>query len=102
MAERLWKDDQPTKDGASLGIYNKKEAEKAAEDHIKVTFDIGHLNTWKKYFKGSDQDGNVISLKDFKGKKLVIKLPSEGGLAGVRFFFAPGNRFRKKMGLFFR
>jgi len=56
MAERLWKDDQPTKDGASLGIYNKKEAEKAAEDHIKVTFDIGHLNTWKKYFKGSDQD----------------------------------------------
>src|SRR3989338_8941327 len=24
MAERLWKDDQPTKDGASLGIYCKK------------------------------------------------------------------------------
>lgn len=23
-------------------------------------------------FKGSDQDGNVISLKDFKGKKLVV------------------------------
>lgn len=58
MVERLWNEEkgEPSKEAAKLGIYNKKEAEKAAADHIKVTFDIGHLNTWKKYFKGSDQE----------------------------------------------
>lgn len=56
MTERLWKDGQPTKEGTALGVYNEKAAEKAAEDHIKITFDIGHLNTWKKYFKGSNED----------------------------------------------
>ncbi|MDZ4226539.1 MAG: hypothetical protein U1B79_00310, partial [Candidatus Pacearchaeota archaeon] len=39
MAEKL----QKTKG------YSKNEANKVAEDHIRGTFDIGHLNMWKKY-----------------------------------------------------
>lgn len=35
---------------------SQPEANKIAADHIKATFDVGHANTWKKYFKGSDKD----------------------------------------------
>jgi hypothetical protein len=44
----------------SLGFDNRKEAlsnEEAnqyAERHIKATFDIGHANTWRKFFHGVD------------------------------------------------
>jgi len=31
-------------------VKDKKEAEKIAREHIKATFDIGHANTWAKYF----------------------------------------------------
>ncbi len=31
-------------------VKSKEDAEKIAETHIKATFDIGHANTWKKYF----------------------------------------------------
>ncbi len=34
----------------------KEDAIKTAESHIKATFDIGHANTWKKYFKGSEKE----------------------------------------------
>jgi hypothetical protein len=30
---------------------NRNEAKKVAGDHIKATFDMGHANTWKKFFK---------------------------------------------------
>ncbi len=64
MIEKLWNEEEgrPSKEAAGLGIYSKKEAEKAAEDHIKVTFDIGHLNTWKKYFKATTDNPD----KEFK------------------------------------
>ncbi len=49
---------------------NKSEEElrKIANEHIRGTFDIGHLNMWKKYFKGDDKEfakwmeGNVRDL----------------------------------------
>lgn len=31
---------------------SEEEAKKAAEDHLTTTFDIGHLNMWRKYWKG--------------------------------------------------
>lgn len=34
----------------------EEEAESIAKEHIKATFDIGHANTWKKFFKGSDEE----------------------------------------------
>ncbi len=34
---------------------SKDEAKKISEEHVKATFDIGHLNFWRKYFKGTDE-----------------------------------------------
>ena len=35
-------------------VKDKKEAEKIAKEHIKATFDIGHANTWAKYFNAEN------------------------------------------------
>lgn len=35
--------------------YSMDNAKKIAENHVKATLDTGHLNTWKKYFTGSDE-----------------------------------------------
>ncbi|MFH1637409.1 MAG: TIM barrel protein [Candidatus Woesearchaeota archaeon] len=43
---------------------SKAEAEKIAADRIKATFDVGHANTWRKYFQGSDKDFNKWLLKE--------------------------------------
>ncbi len=32
--------------------YNESEAQKMAEKSLKVTFDTGHMNMWRKYWKG--------------------------------------------------
>ena len=37
---------------------SESEAKKLAETHIKATLDVGHLNLWRKYFKGSDKEFN--------------------------------------------
>lgn len=46
--------DNPNK----FNISTEAEAKKAAESHIKATFDIGHAYTWKKYFNGEEKDFN--------------------------------------------
>ena len=38
----------------------ESEAKKLAEQHIKATFDIGHANVWRKYFK-DDPDGKKFN-----------------------------------------
>ncbi len=35
---------------------SESEAKRLAETHIKATLDLGHMNLWRKYFKGSDKD----------------------------------------------
>ncbi|MEK6934538.1 MAG: TIM barrel protein [Nanoarchaeota archaeon] len=35
---------------------SKKEAQEIAQERIKATFDIGHLNMWRKYFQGTDKE----------------------------------------------
>jgi len=35
---------------------SESEAKELAEKHIKATLDTGHLNLWRKYFKGNDKD----------------------------------------------
>ncbi|MFT4309855.1 MAG: TIM barrel protein [Candidatus Woesearchaeota archaeon] len=37
---------------------SEEQAKKIAQDHIKATFDIGHANIWRKYYKGSDEEFN--------------------------------------------
>jgi len=32
------------------------EAKQLAEKHIKATLDVGHINLWRKYFRGSNKD----------------------------------------------
>ncbi len=39
-------------------VGNMEAANKLAERHIKATFDIGHAYTWRKYFKGTDEEFN--------------------------------------------
>ena len=50
------------------------QAEKIAEEHIKGTFDIGHLNMWKKYYKakpGEDKDKGFAKWMDQNVRGLV-------------------------------
>ncbi len=46
---------------------SESEARSVAEDHIKATFDVGHMNFWKKYYQGTDEDFNkwyITNVKD--------------------------------------
>ena len=45
------------------------EAEKIAKQHIKATFDVGHANTWKKYFDGSDEEFKKWLVEEVKELK---------------------------------
>ncbi|MBT3865788.1 sugar phosphate isomerase/epimerase [Candidatus Woesearchaeota archaeon] len=50
------------------------QAAKIAEEHIKGTFDIGHLNMWKKYYKakpGEDKDKGFAKWMDKNVRGLV-------------------------------
>jgi len=38
--------------------FSKKEAEDKAETHLTMTFDTGHMNMWRKYWKG-DPDKTI-------------------------------------------
>ncbi|HLD18696.1 MAG TPA: hypothetical protein VJB90_01675 [Candidatus Nanoarchaeia archaeon] len=50
--------------------YKEEEAKKFAENHIKATVDIGHANTWKKFFQG---DPNLtIEENDKRFKRWLI------------------------------
>ena len=42
-------------------VSSKQEAEKIAEDRIKATFDIGHVNIWRKWFKEDDPTGEKFN-----------------------------------------
>ena len=35
--------------------YEKDDAKKVAEEHIRATLDVGHMNFWRKYYKGDDE-----------------------------------------------
>ncbi len=43
-----------------------KEAQRIAEDHIRGTFDVGHLNFWRKYFKPSDPSNPKKADEEFR------------------------------------
>lgn len=44
----------------------EKEAKKIAVDHIRGTFDVGHMNFWRKYFKASDPNDPAKADKEFR------------------------------------
>ncbi|MBL7148411.1 MAG: hypothetical protein ISS82_06295 [Nanoarchaeota archaeon] len=45
---------------------SESEAKRLSEQHIKATFDIGHANTWKKYFKGDPNKSDEENDKEWK------------------------------------
>ena len=45
---------------------SESQAKNVAADHIKATFDIGHANFWRKYFKGKPEDFNKWLLNEVK------------------------------------
>lgn len=46
--------------------YKESEAKRLAEEHIKATVDIGHANTWKKFFQGDPNKSIEENEKSFK------------------------------------
>ncbi len=46
--------------------FKPKEARQIAEDHIRGTFDVGHLNFWRKYFKPSDPSDPKKADEEFR------------------------------------
>lgn len=45
---------------------SQSQAKKIADDHIKATFDVGHANTWKKFFVRKKNETLVQHDKRFK------------------------------------
>lgn len=63
----------------------KKEAGQVAEQHIKATFDIGHANTWAKYFKEDPKKTPEENKKEFDKWLMdeATKLVKEGIIGHV-------------------
>jgi hypothetical protein len=36
--------------------YSESDAKSKANEHIRATLDTGHINTWRKYYQGSDKE----------------------------------------------
>lgn len=77
--------DQMTKRLKVEQNMNESQAAKVAEDHIKATFDIGHANFWRKYFK---RDPNISAEEhETKFKKWLMdnvrELTKEGIIGHV-------------------
>ncbi len=45
--------------------HNAQEAEKAAKQSLSMTFDTGHMNMWRKYWKGDDKKTPEQNNKEF-------------------------------------
>ena len=50
---------------------SESEATKVAEEHIKATFDIGHANVWRRFFK--EERGETIEQTDARFKEWLLK-----------------------------
>ena len=61
--------------------YGQKEAEKAAKEHLSMTFDTGHMNMWRKYWKGDPKKNPEQNDKDFD--KWVLKMTEKMAKSGV-------------------
>ncbi|MFH1210812.1 MAG: TIM barrel protein [archaeon] len=63
----------------------ESEARRVSEDHIKATFDVGHANTWKKYFKRDEGESRNDYDKRFNKwvTKEAEKLAKEGIIGHV-------------------
>ncbi|MBT4605257.1 hypothetical protein HOC01_06470 [archaeon] len=65
--------------------YDHEKAAKAAEKTISMTFDVGHMNMWRKYFKDDPMKQPEDNDKDFQGWMLdmTAKLAKAGVVGHV-------------------
>lgn len=65
--------------------FEKEKAKEVADNHIKATFDIGHANTWRKYFSAKSGEKPEDTDKRFKRwmNEEVQKLTKEGIIGHV-------------------
>ncbi len=50
---------------------DKKKAKELSQKHIKATFDIGHANIWRKYFKS--KEGESLEERDKRFNKWLLQ-----------------------------
>ncbi len=63
--------------------YGKDEASKMANEHIKATFDIGHANTWRKFFVKKEDETNEQADKRFNQWLITeVKDLAKSGIIG--------------------
>ncbi|MFT4313308.1 MAG: TIM barrel protein [Candidatus Woesearchaeota archaeon] len=77
MAEKLQQ--------SNVHQMSKKEAEKAAADHIRATLDTGHLNMWRKHFQPKDGETKEDTDKRFQKwfNSQVEELAKDGYIGNV-------------------
>ena len=61
--------------------YSTEEAKKAAATHIKATLDVGHLNTWRKYWNNDPKKS--VAENDSNFKNYIIKKTEELAKQGL-------------------
>ncbi|HLD15136.1 MAG TPA: TIM barrel protein [Candidatus Nanoarchaeia archaeon] len=76
--------------------YEKDDAKKVAEEHIRATLDVGHMNFWRKYYKGSDEefkDWYKDQVKDLAKSNILgnIHLHDNFGYNDEHLNFGGGN-----------
>jgi len=75
---------------------SKGQADKLASDHIKATFDVGYANTWKKFFKGNDEEFKkwlVDKTKELNKKNIIghVHISDNFGYEGEHGTIGEGN-----------
>jgi hypothetical protein len=61
--------------------YSQKDACKESQEHVNATFDTGHFNMWRKYWKGDDQ--KTIEQNDNDFNKWAINKVADLAKSGV-------------------
>ena len=63
--------------------YSESQAKQEARDHIKATFDTGHLNMWRKYWKGDPKNTPEQNDQQFNKWFLTkVEQMAEKGIVG--------------------
>jgi sugar phosphate isomerase/epimerase len=61
--------------------FNQEQAQKRSKSHISATLDVGHLNTWRKYWKGDHKKSIQANDKEFD--KWAVEKVAQMTRAGV-------------------
>ncbi len=82
--------------------FGEEEAKTKAQDHIKATFDTGHMNEWRQHFKGDEKEFNKWYLNQVQkmiDKKIIghIHLTDNWGYDDEHLTPGQGNTPNKEV-----